>query len=193
MSASLIGQPRTWSYTYNAVGQILTATGPRTDVSDITRYAYDESGNLSSVTNAAGHVTALTNYDANGHVGTIVDPNGATTNLSYTPRGWLSSRTLVADGASETTTYEYDGVGQLSKVTLPDNSAIVYAYDDARRLTSVSDSLGNSIVYTLDSIGNRISEQVKDENGTLARQTSRIYDALNCKRQLARSVRLAGG
>ena len=28
-------------------------------------------------------------------------------------------------------------------------------------------------------MGNRINEQVKDPNGTLARQTTRVYDALN--------------
>jgi YD repeat-containing protein len=36
-------------------------------------------------------------------------------------------------------------------VTQPDGSHVDYGYDDAHRLTSVSDSLGNRIDYTLDS------------------------------------------
>jgi YD repeat-containing protein len=188
VSASVTGKARTWTYTYNSVGQVLTATGPRTDVNDTTTYSYDQSGNLATVTNAAGHVTTLSGYDANGRVGSIVAPNGDTTNLTYTPRGWLSSRTVVANGSSETTRYSYDGVGQLILVTFPDNSTISYVYDDAHRLTSVSDSLGNSIVYTLDLVGNRISEQVKDVGGQLARQTSRVFDALNNIQQLTGGV-----
>jgi YD repeat-containing protein len=185
VSATAVGVARTWSYTYNSVGQVLTATGPRTDVLDKTTYTYDAQGNLATVMNAANHLTVLSNYDANGRVGWIVDPNGLTTDLVYHPRGWLSSKTVSgAGGGSETTSYDYDGVGQMTKATMPDGSAIFYTYDPAHRLTNIADSLGNSMTYTLDAMGNRVNEQVKDPNGTLARQTSRIYDALNRLQQV---------
>ena len=32
---------RSWSYTYNSLGLIETANGPRTDVQDVTTYGYD--------------------------------------------------------------------------------------------------------------------------------------------------------
>lgn len=179
MNAGSSGMSRTWTYTYNAVGQVLTVTGPRTDIVDKTTYTYDTQGNLSTVTNAAGHLTTLSNYDANGRVGQITDPNGMVTTLTYTPRGWLKQRATNADGVTETTVYDYDNVGQMTKVTLPDNSTITYAYDDAHRLTKISDSLGNSINYTLDNMGNRTNETVTDSSGTLTRQVSRVYDALN--------------
>lgn len=179
LSATLTGKARTWTNTYNSFGQILTATGPRTDVNDTSTYSYDTSGNLTSITNAAGHVTTMSNYDLNGRVGMITAPNGETTSLTYTPRGWLSSKIVTANGVSETTSYTYDGVGQLIQVTLPDSSTVSYTYDDAHRLTGMNDSLGNSIVYALDNMGNRISEQVKDTGGVLARQTSRVFDALS--------------
>ncbi|MFZ6723373.1 hypothetical protein [Undibacterium sp. Ji49W] len=178
-NASVTGSPRVWTYTYNNVGQILTATGPRTDVVDQTIYTYDTKGNLSSMTNAAGHVTTYANYDGNGRVGQITDPNGLVTTLTYTPRGLLSQRVSNADGVSETTSYQYDGTGQMTKVTLPDNSSISYIYDDAHRLTRISDSLGNSINYTLDNMSNRINETVTDSSGNLTRQVSRVYDILN--------------
>ena len=179
-AAVLAGPARTWTYTYNAFGQVLTATGPRTDIADVTAYTYDNQGNLVTVTNAAGHITTLSNYDANGKAGRITDPNGLNTDLTYSPRNWLLSKNV----GGELTSYAYDGVGQSKTVTLPDASAIHYLYDDAHRLTSISDSLGNRIAYTLDAMGNRTHEQVTDPNGALARQTARVYDALNRLQQI---------
>jgi len=189
LSPTLVGTARTWSYTYNNVGQVLTATGPRTDVADKTIYTYDTSGNLSTIANAVGQITTLSNYDANGRVGLITDANGATTALTYSPRGWLTGKTVTSGGTVETTTYGYDGVGQLTLVTLPNTSTVSYTYDPAHRLTNIADSLGNSIAYTLDNMGNRISEQVKDPSGALARQTSRVVDALNRIQQITGAVR----
>ncbi|MFJ2988640.1 DUF6531 domain-containing protein [Collimonas sp. NPDC087041] len=188
LSPTLAGSPRTWSYTYNSVGQVLTATSPRIDVADTTTYTYDTSGNLSTITNAVGQVTTLSNYDANGQVGLITDTNGTTTALTYSSRGWLTGKTVTANGTTQTTSYSYDGVGQLIQATLPDASTVSYTYDPAHRLTNIADSLGNSIAYTLDNMGNRIGEQVKDLSGTLARQTSRVVDALNRLQKITGAV-----
>ena len=179
-NAPLVGTARVWTYTYNQFGQLLTEKGPRTDVNDLTSYAYDEQGNLTSITNAVGHVTTMSGYDANGRVGRITNPNGRVTEFSYTPRGWLASRT---DGG-ENTSYTYDDAGQMKQVTLPDNSTISYTYDGAHRLTNIADSMGNNIAYTLDLKGNRTAENVNDPNGVLARKTAWVYDALsNLKQQ----------
>ncbi|MES2538380.1 MAG: DUF6531 domain-containing protein [Pseudomonadota bacterium] len=182
--AATSGAARRWTYTYNNVGQVLTAKGPRTDANDVTTYAYDTQGNLATVTNALGHVTTLSNHDAHGYPGRITDANGITTDMTYHPRGWLTSRTLSGAGITETTTYAYDGVGQLTQVNLPDASSINYTYDPAHRLTAIADSLGNRIGYTLDAMGNRTREQVIDPNGQLTRQITRVYDALNRLQQI---------
>lgn len=176
LNPALTGSPRTWSYTYNNAGQLLTAADP---LNNTTSYVYDSQGNLTSVTNAAGQITTLANYDANGRVGRITDPNGVVTDLNYTVRGWLSSKTVTAQGIAETTSYDYDGVGNMTQATLPDGTAVHYTYDEARRLTDIADSRGNTVHYTLDAIGNRTGEQVRDPNGTLVRQITRVYDALN--------------
>jgi len=187
-SATQVGTARTWQYTYNAAGQVLTATGPRTDVADVTASTYDSQGNLASITNAAGQITTYSNYDANGHVGTITAPNGMVTTMTYSPRGWVLSRSVTAGGVTENTTYTYDGIGQMKLVTMPDNSTISYTYDDAHRLTQMADSIGNTITYALDIRGNRIAEQAKDPNGVLTRQSSRVYDALNRLQQVTGSA-----
>ena len=40
-ATSVSATERSWSYSYNSLGLIETADGPRTDVADITRYAYE--------------------------------------------------------------------------------------------------------------------------------------------------------
>lgn len=179
-SAVLTGSPRTWTTTYNTNGQVHTITGPRTDIAQVVSYTYYPDGNVQTYTNQAGHVTTMSNYDGNGRVGRIVAPNGVITDLTYKPRGWLASRAeRAATGPGLITTYEYDGVGQLKEITMPGGAKVTYYYDDAHRLESIVDGRGNSIVYTLDALGNRKVEKVTDPTGVLARQITRDYDALN--------------
>ena len=179
------GTARVWTYTYNQYGQVLSEKGPRSDVDTTTRYAYDAQGNMTSITNALGQVTSFDNYDANGRPGRSVDPNGLVTTFAYSPRGWVTDKTV----GTQNTHYEYDGVGQLIRAQQPDGSAQRYTYDDAHRLTGITDNLGNRIAYTLDAMGNRVNEQVRDVNGGLTRQINRSYDPLNRLKQITGAAR----
>lgn len=182
LSAAVTGTPRIWKWTYNQYGQVLTADGPRTDVTDLTTYTYyaaddpdlGKRGNIATVTNALGHVTQISAYDLNGRPLTLIDPNGRVTQLTYDLRGRLTGQSV----GTEATSYQYDGVGQLTKVTLPDGSYIAYTYDPAHRLTQIADALGNTVTYTLDAMGNRLKEDIKDPGGQLSRTRQRAYDAL---------------
>ncbi|HEY3700140.1 MAG TPA: DUF6531 domain-containing protein, partial [Spongiibacteraceae bacterium] len=184
MTDTALSKSRTWSWTYNNVGQVLTADGPRTDVNDVTTYTYYSSastvagsvhsiGDLATVTNAVGLVTSITNYDLNGRPLSITDPNGVITTLTYWPRGWLKSRTV---NGVQTTAYDYDGVGQLLKVTLPDGSSLNYTYDTAHRLTDIADNTGNKVHYTLDAMGNRTREDTQDPSSAILKTRSRVFD-----------------
>jgi RHS repeat-associated protein len=188
---------RTWLWSgYDAYGRATTMTDPR---GKITTYAYypntaaqnttlaNSRGMLASITNALGHVTTITSYNAHGQPLAMTDANGLTTTMTYDARLRLKSRSVSGTGISETTSYDYDGVGQLIKVTLPDASFITYTYDGAHRLTQIQDggvaNTGNKIVYTLDAMGNRTAEQAYDPAGLLARSRTRVYDALNRLKQ----------
>ncbi|UUZ47743.1 RHS repeat protein [Massilia sp. B-10] len=70
-------------------------------------------------------------------------------------------------------------MGQLTKVTRPDGSYVSYIYDNAQQLTDIIDGLGNSIQYTLDAMGNRLKEEVRDSGGNLSRQATREFDVLS--------------
>ena len=169
------GGNRTTTNTYNAQGLLATRDGPRTDVTDVTTFTYDARGNLTETTNALGHVNRVTAYDAHGRPLTLEDPNALITTLAYDARGKLLSR----DVGGQLTTFEYDGVGNVTKTTLPDGSFLLSGYDDAQRLVAIEDNLGNRTELTLDAAGNRIEETVKDPTSNITRTRTRIYNALN--------------
>ncbi len=75
-------------------------------------------------------------------------------------------------------------MGNLTQVIHPDGSFLAYDYDDAHRLISISDALGNSKSYTLDAAGHRIAEQNTDPADVLRRSLGRVYDSLGRLRQL---------
>ncbi|WP_323135380.1 DUF6531 domain-containing protein, partial [Dyella silvatica] len=117
------------------IGLLLSTTGPRTDVTDLTQYSYylstDESacgtpggachraGDLYQVTDALGHVSTVVAYDKNGRVVRQRDANGVITDLTYHPRGWLLTRTVRAnaDGSASAgdalTQIAYDATGNV--------------------------------------------------------------------------------
>jgi YD repeat-containing protein len=194
-SATPTGPARTWSYTYDTYGHVLTETSPALSPTDTlkhtTTYAYytDTSfsggvghavGDLQKVTDPRGKVTRYTSYDQAGRLLSMTDANNTVTTMSYWPRGWLHARTTTpVTGTPQTTTYDYWPTGLLKRATLPDGSALNYGYDAAHRLTDVTDAAGNTVHYTLDNAGNRTAEQVKDASGRLAASVARVYDALN--------------
>jgi len=201
-----LSRTTTTTYTYSSAvpGLVLSKVvdGPRTDVNDITTYTYyphDATctastaapivdpitgispvnlgcrGQLLSVQNPLGQTTSYDRYNHHGQVEQMTDANGLVTTSTYDLRQRLLSKTV----GTELTSLTYDNVGQVTQLTMPDNSSLNYTYDAAHRLTEVQDSLGNKIVYTLDSEGNRITEDTKDPQGNLAKTLSRSYDALN--------------
>ncbi|MGB8379617.1 MAG: DUF6531 domain-containing protein, partial [Rhodanobacteraceae bacterium] len=178
------------------VGLMKTVDGPRTDVSDITTYTYrltDDTanppkyhkGDLWKMTNALGQVTEYTERDGNGRPTKMVDANGVITLMTYHPRGWLETRTIkgvtgINGGADAVTTIGYDDVGNVTRITQPDGAYLAYGYDLAHRLTTITDNFGNSVVYTLDALGNRSAEQTfASGNPTPKRLLTRSFNALN--------------
>lgn len=203
---SSTNETRTWKWTYNTLGQVLTAKDPLNNTATTVYYTATDTavppkytkGDVQTVTNAASHVTTFNEYDKNGRLTKLTDPNGLVTTMTYHARGWLTARSVNNGASTETTSYTYDKVGQLTRVTLPDGSTLYYAYDDAHRLVGMSDQVtgttvagdgslrvklanlaGNKIIYTLDNMGNRTAEANYDPSGTVKRSKSRVIDALN--------------
>jgi YD repeat-containing protein len=166
-------------WTYDQYGQVLTATDPLNNTTTNAYYsdttADHTKGDLNTVTNAKQQVTTFTKYNAAGQWLEMKDANGVLTTRTFD----LRQRVKSVSTAGVTTSYDYWPTGLLKQVTLPDASTVSYDYDDAHRLTSITDNLGNSVTYTLDNSGNRTGEVVKDPSGGLAKTLTRVPDALN--------------
>lgn len=58
--------------------------------------------------------------------------------------GAMSDATRAPGTALEAVTaFDYDKNGNLTEVTLPNGVTVTYTYDNAQRLTDITDSLGN--------------------------------------------------
>lgn len=176
---------RVQQWTYNQYGQVLTAKDPLNNVTTNTYYpdttADHTMGDLATVTNALNQVVTYTKYNPAGQWLEMKNANGIVTTRTFDLRQRLKSVTTN----SLTTAYDYWPTGLLKTVTTPDGASVSYGYDDAHRLTSVIDNLGNKITYTLDNSGNRIAENVTDPTGKLAKTLSRVPDALNRIQQVS--------
>jgi len=182
---------RTWTYTYNGYGQVLTADGPRSDVNDVTTYTYytcttgAQCGQVHTITDAVGQVTTFNTYNAHGQPLTITDPNGVVTTLTYDARQRLLSRQI----GTETTSNSYYLTGLLKVATQPDGTTLQFTYDGAHRLTTITDGFGNYINYTLDAMGNHTADNSYDSSGRLHRSHTRVFNTLN---ELYQDINAAG-
>jgi YD repeat-containing protein len=168
----------TTSYEYNSAGQLTYLDGPRTDVSDTTHYSYDPAtGDLLSIGQHQVGFTYYSDYDQNGNVGTVTDPNGVATIYTYDERNRVKTITSQADGS--TTQYFYDSRGNIDYLLLPEGNTIDYTHDSAGRLTRVEDNLGNAIVYGYDSESNKTREEIRDSGEVVRKYLDFEYDEGN--------------
>jgi len=172
-------ETRTTTINYGVAGLVDSIDGARTDVNDVTSFTYDLLGNVSTITNALGHVTTFENYDASRRVGMVTDANGMISTMTYTPRGWLAASTV--NGAL--TQYDYLPTGSVKTITAPSGQTINYEYDDGERLIAIVDSLGNRMEYVRDLMGNVTNTNIKDSGGFLKRTQTAVFNALGQLKQ----------
>ncbi|WP_169805010.1 RHS repeat-associated core domain-containing protein [Variovorax boronicumulans] len=165
-----------WQWAYNAQQLVTTATEPN---GAVTSYTYDTLGNALTSTNALGHVTTYTHDNAN-RVASTTAPNGLVTTYTYDLRDRLLTQTVGAGLAgAQTTTLTYKPFGTVESATLPSGLVLTYTYDAAHRLTGWSNNRGESGSYTLDGMGNRTAEQIKDSAGNVAWSVARTINNIN--------------
>lgn len=182
------------------VGLLKTVDGPRTDVADLTTYgyhAYDapgcvpgvnpcryRRGDLAKVTNALGQATEILEYNDAGRPTLVFDANGVVTEFDYDARGRLTARKLRGENSAteaddQITTIAYWPTGLVSQLNMPGGASLSFTYDDAHRLTEITDNAGNRITYTLNAASQRIQEDTKDSTGALRRSLSRSFNTLD--------------
>ena len=163
-------------YEYDAQGRVTrqtTAGGAQTD------YAYDNVGNLQTVTGPAGTTgRPVTSYqhDALGRVADVTDPLGKVTHYTYDTLGRVLIVTLPAvGGRTFTTTYSYDhldgATGFLyTEITDPNGRLTRLGYDVDGRLRRSVDASGGATLYGYS--GKHLTT-ITDPNGNV---TTYAYD-----------------
>jgi len=164
-----------YSYSYHSNGLLETATidGPRLDVIDVSVLHYNSSGELTKSVNALGHETIYSNHDSLGRVGTITNPNGLATTITYLPNGEID--TINVGG--RVTDYDYHKSGNVSKVTTADGNSVHYVYDDAFRLIKVYNDINDSQNFTHDNMGN-VTSVITKEGTTVRYKANYSFDQL---------------
>ena len=177
-------------YIFSSSGKLTSITDKNGNSIALT---YGASGNLAQVTDTMGRVLTLT-YDKSNRITTIVDPIGRKESLKYSSANDLVS---VTDFLRGVTTFAYDDAHHVTSIILPGRIPLLTnAYDASGRVisqtnadkftstfayntsapgqTTVTDPLGNTIVYTYDN-SLRIVQVADALNGTIGYG----YDANN--------------
>lgn len=182
---------RTTAYLYNGpLNQLSSIDGPRIDVSDVTTIDYylddpAEGTNRARIERITGPEGIMIRdnieYSATGKILSETRPNNLTVTYDYyTGNDRLESVTESSGFISRTTRWTYLPSGEVGSITLnygtPQATTLTLGYDDARRLTSITDWLGNSIEYTLDTEGNTEREDINNAASVLKQTLSQTFD-----------------
>src|SRR6266545_4242112 len=81
-------------------------------------------------------------------------------------------------GVAALTSFDYDAVGQVTKITRPNGAYLQYTWDDARRLTKVQDNTGASVEYDRDAMGGNTARRIKNSGGTVLLSQTATFDEL---------------
>jgi RHS repeat-associated protein len=138
-------------FTYDAAGRKTWETNAN---GEKTQFQYDPSGNLTNLIDGKSQNTSW-NYDQYSRVTNKVD---AALNVlfiyGYDADNRVTNRWTPSKG---TTTYRYDGAGNLTNVLYQVNAPITLGYDPLNRLTSMVDGVGTTL-YGYDAVGQVLSE-----------------------------------
>ena len=174
-----------FAYIRDKLGRIAQKTETRGGVTDVYAYAYDTAGRLTAVTrNALSHEFYA--YDSNGNRLTATTQEGTksgtyddqdrllqygSATYAYSANGDLVTKTV----GGQTTTYDYDTLGNLRGVTLPGGTQIAYVIDGLNRRVGkkVDGALVQAFLYEellhpvaeLDGSGNVVSRFVYGTGG----------------------------
>ena len=165
----------TTKYSYDALGRRIATDGAKED----TVYAYDEVGNLVSQTTTGAYDLAL--------------------EYAYDLSGRMTQESRTENGATLTSSYIYDALGQLTSFTRSDGQSETYTYDPVGNMTAkTQNGVSTTMRYNA---ANQLTQSVTngdtttysyDANGNLTRSgnaggaRSYAYNALNLLQSFTR-------
>jgi RHS repeat-associated protein len=155
-----------------------------------TNYAYDDYRRLTSVTlpdrgdGAGTHTTYYSYYDTgrnnytdtNAQASYVLVPSGKLLRTVY-DANWRKSSVTAGYGSGDdaTTSYLYDGVGNVTWLTNPRGINTHTIYDERNRPSSITDALSNTTTFTYDTAGRQ--SKIARPNGQMI--TYDTFDNMN--------------
>ena len=181
------------SYTYDVMGNVTSVTDTMLRT---TSYTYDIESNLTSIIDPSGRVEQMT-YDIAGRQTSYISNGGNVIHYDYDTLNALVEKSYEdADGneveegvlygydvlgqrvsmmdRSGDSSYEYDGLGRITKVTAGSGETTSYEYGVNDRLAKLTYADGKSVEYEYDKNDNLT--KVTDRTGA---ETTYVYDAIN--------------
>ncbi len=157
------------SYAYDSKGNLTIKTDSK---GDVINYAYDALNRLIKKTYPDG-TTEEYRYDSKGNI-IYAGNQWIAYNFVYDAKGRLISVEMPSfaglTGESRTISYEYDVMGNRTKMITPEGKIATYKYDANNRLIEIS-SEGQIFNFVYDTLGRRI--KLSNPNGTY---TTYSYD-----------------
>jgi len=194
---------QTTTYTYTTRGQLRTVTNPKNEV---TTYSYDARGYLTSVNGplpGPGDSSTWT-YDVVGRVRTRTDENGYTLTFDYDALDRLTKiaypdgtydqytytrldSTQVRDRANRITSFDYDGIRNMTKQTDALNRITLFQWCKCGDLRSVTDPMGRMTSWSHD-IQGRVTKKTFADGSAISYRyentTSRLRQKIDEKLQV---------
>lgn len=172
-------ETRRESYQYDALGQMITQTHAD---GAAQMYSYDDTGMVTTAQDE-NHSTPNTNYtyDPVRRLASVRQKLGAGEALTSYSYDRLSNLTRVTDPNGNVTSYSYDDFGRLISQTSPVSGTTAYAYDAGDNLVTVNDAVSTTVTRTYDALG-RLTDASYSRPGADAAEVSYAYDADDCGR-----------
>ncbi len=190
-----------WSYTYDLRGNLASTTDPK---GQMVNYAYDDINRiLSEDFTGVGGVEAEYGYDtcAEG-IGRLcaATSTGATTVFAYNALGLPLSETRTIGGSVYATFYSYNRQASPTSIVYPDTSEVLYTYNTAGLLESVTQKEGgesfSAVISDFDYGPHEKPTFKKFGNGattTLTYDSNALYRLTNIFTPIATSTGGGGG